>query len=75
MGQTKIKLKAIEDAAELVNAAEKCDFDIDLVNGRTIVDAKSLMGVISMGTGNVVVIRCHGENMDFNRTVEKFAVA
>lgn len=75
MAQTKIKLNAVEDATELVNAAERCDFDIDLINGRAIVDAKSLMGVISLGTGNVVVVQCHGENPDFNRTVQKFAIA
>ena len=28
MAQTKIKLNAVEDATELVQAAEKCDFDI-----------------------------------------------
>ena len=45
MAQTKIQLNAIEDVKELVNAAEKCDFDIDLSYGRIIVDAKSLLGV------------------------------
>ena len=48
MAQTKIKLNAVEDATELVQAAEKCDFDIDVANGRAIVDAKSLLGVISV---------------------------
>ena len=75
MAQTKIKLNAVEDATELVQAAEKCDFDIDLANGRAIVDAKSLLGVISLGTGNILVVQCHGENQDFNKTVQKFAVA
>lgn len=75
MAQTKIRLNAVEDATELVNAAEKCDFDIDVVNGRAIVDAKSLLGVIGLGTGKVLMVQCHGENPDFNRTIRKFAVA
>lgn len=75
MAQTKIKLRAVEDATELVNAAGKCDFDIDLVKGRAIVDAKSLLGVIGLGTGNVLIVQCHGESPDFNRTIQKFAVA
>ena len=75
IGILKIKLNAVEDATELVQAAEKCDFDIDLANGRAIVDAKSLLGVISLGTGNILVVQCHGENQDFNKTVQKFAVA
>ncbi len=75
MAQTKIKLNAVEDATELVQAAEKCDFDIDVANGRAIVDAKSLLGVISLGTGNVLMVQCHGENQDFNKTVQKFAIA
>lgn len=75
MPQTMIKLNAVEDASELVNAAEKCDFDIDLVNGRIVVDAKSLLGVMSLGTGNTLMVQCHGECPEFNRTVQKFAVA
>ena len=75
MAQTKIRLNAVKDATELVQAAEKCDFDIDVVNGRAVVDAKSLLGVISLGTGNVLMVQCHGENQDFDKTVQKFAIA
>ena len=75
MAQTKIMFQAIEDATELVNAAEKCDFDIDLTAGRMIVDAKSLMGVIGLGLGQVLVVQCHGESPEFNRTIQKFVVA
>ena len=46
-----------------------------VANGRAIVDAKSLLGVISLGTGNVLMVQCHGENQDFNKTVQKFAIA
>ena len=75
MAQTKIKLNAVEDATELVQAAEKCDFDIDVANGRAIVDAKSLLGVISLGTGNVLMVQGHGENQDCKKTGQKFAIA
>ncbi|HBA64453.1 MAG TPA: phosphocarrier protein HPr [Lachnospiraceae bacterium] len=75
MAQTKIQLNAIEDVKELVNAAEKCDFDIDLSYGRIIVDAKSLLGILSLGIRKTVVVRCHGENEEMNHTLRKFAVA
>ena len=75
MAQTKIRLNAVKDATELVQAAEKCDFDIDVVNGRAVVDAQSILGVISLGTGNVLMVQCHGENQDCDKTVQKFAIA
>jgi len=43
-----IKLSTIEDVRNFVNAATKCDADIDLESGRYVVDAKSIMGIFSL---------------------------
>ena len=64
MCQKQIKLNAKEDVQEFVRAAGKCDFDIDVFYNRIIIDAKSILGVL-----------CHGESKEFNRTLQKFAVA
>ncbi len=46
-----IELVTINDVKEFVNKATMCDFDIDIVSGRHQIDAKSLMGVLSLNLG------------------------
>ena len=48
MTQSKIKLNATEEVQEFVNAATKCDFDIDIYYNRFLIDAKSILGILSM---------------------------
>ena len=45
MTQSKIKLNATEEVQEFVNAATKCDFDIDIYYNRFLIDAKSILGI------------------------------
>ena len=74
MSQSKIKLNATEEVQEFVNAASRCDFDIDVRYNRFLVDAKSILGVLSMDLTRVLTVQCHGESKEFNRTLQKFAV-
>ena len=71
----KIRLNATEDVKEFVKAASKCDFDVDISYNRVIIDAKSILGVLSMDLTRVLTVQCHGESKEFNRTLQKFAVA
>ena len=75
MTQSKIKLNAAEDVQEFVNAASICDFDIDIYYNRFLIDAKSILGILSMDLTKVLTVDCHGENKEFERTLQKFAVA
>lgn len=70
-----IKLTAPEDVREFVKAASKCDFDIDICYNRVMVDAKSILGIFSMDLTRPLTVTCHGENEDFDRTLQKFAIA
>lgn len=71
MEKTKIMLHAPEEVKEFVNAAEKCDFDIDVIYNRIIVDAKSFLGVLSL-LSNPVMVACHGEDDTFKQVCHKF---
>lgn len=71
----KIKLNATEDVKELVTAASRCDFDIDICYNRIMVDAKSILGILSMDLSRTLTVNCHGESREFDRIVQKFAVA
>ena len=75
MNKMKIRLNATADVQEFVRAAEKCDFDVDIQYDSTIVDAKSILGILSMDLTKVLTVTCHGEDHEFNRFLQKFAVA
>ena len=75
MTQSKIKLNATDEVQEFVNAATKCDFDIDIYYNRFLIDAKSILGILSMDLTKVLTVECHGESKEFDRTLKKFAVA
>ena len=48
MKQLTIKLNNITDVKRFVTAVNAYTFDVDLVTGRYITDAKSIMGVLSL---------------------------
>ena len=75
MNEKKIKLMAAEDVQEFVQAAEKCDFDVDVVYQRILVDAKSLMGVLALGLAKELTVKYWGDNTGFENIIQKYAVA
>ncbi|MDO4275345.1 MAG: HPr family phosphocarrier protein [Eubacteriales bacterium] len=75
MMERQIKLNETEDVKEFVNAASKCDFDIDVFYNRIIIDAKSILGILSMDLTKILTVKCYGEDANFNRVISKFAVA
>ena len=52
----KIRLNATEDVKEFVKAASKCDFDVDISYNRILIDAKSILGILSMDLTRVSLI-------------------
>ena len=56
MKQRKIMLKTIEDAKKFVNASIKCDFDIDVFYNRVVIDAKSILGVMSLDLTQILTV-------------------
>ena len=56
-------------------AASNCNFDIDISYDRVIIDAKSFLGVLGLGVSRVLTVTYCGKDMDFENTVQKYAVA
>ena len=75
MIERQIRLNATEDVKEFVNEATKCDFDIEVSYNRIVIDAKSLLGILSMDLTRVLTVRCYGESQRFNEVMTKFATA
>ena len=74
MMEHQIRLNAAEDVREFVNAASKCDFEIDIFYNRIIIDGKSILGILSMDLTKNLTVKCYGENPHFNEVIAKFAV-
>ena len=75
MQERKIKLNAAEDVKEFVRSASQCDFDVDICYNRVLIDAKSLLGVMSMDLNRELIVKCRGDSGEFDRVLSKFAVA
>ncbi|MCR4674294.1 MAG: HPr family phosphocarrier protein [Lachnospiraceae bacterium] len=75
MKKFKIKLMSPNDVEEFVKIASKFDFDIDLVSGTVYLDAKSLLGVLSMGLKRELNVLTMGDDPEFASKIKKFSVA
>ena len=64
-----------KEVEEFVAAAGKCDFDIDIFYNRFVIDAKSILGILSMDLTKELTVKYYGENKEFNHTLQKFAIA
>ncbi|HJC46886.1 MAG TPA: HPr family phosphocarrier protein [Candidatus Lachnoclostridium pullistercoris] len=73
MKQKRIMLPTVADAKEFVAAASKCDFDIDVFYNRVIIDAKSILGVLSLDLTRVLTVSYSGENAEFEEFLEERA--
>lgn len=75
MLEKKIKLTELEDVKEFVHAAAECDFEVDVFYNRMIIDAKSILGVLSLDLSRDLTVKYGGKNMDFENVLCKYAVA
>ena len=74
MREAKIKL-TVEDVSDFVRAAAECEFDVDVNYNRILVDAKSILGVMSMDLNIVLTVMYYGESDRFESFLKKYAVA
>ena len=74
MKTIKISLNSIDKVKSFVNAITQFNFDFDLISGRYVIDAKSILGVLSLDLRNVLTVQYDGENEAFEAFLEKMAV-
>ena len=74
MNEKNIVLNSVEAAKEFVKAASECDFDIDVYFNRIALDAKSLLGILSLDLRNQLRVCYSGEDVGFNTVLAKYAV-
>ena len=59
-----ICLKTISDVKNFVNIVSKCDYDIDLIRDRYVIDAKSIMGIFSIDLTQPIKMVINSDNYD-----------
>ena len=62
MKTVKISLNSIDKVKSFVNDINRFDYDFDLVSGRYVIDAKSIMGIFSLDLSKPIDLNIHAED-------------
>lgn len=57
-----IKLKNADDVKKFVSIVERYEFEIDLRCGRHVVNAKSILGILSLDLSDTVVLEVYTDD-------------
>ncbi len=68
-----IMLDSIGDVKDFVNMVNRYSCDIDLVSGRYVVDAKSIMGIFSLDLAKPIKVEVHSDDCaEIEKDMAKF---
>ena len=71
-----INLGSIDKVKSFVNDITKFDSDFDLVSGRYVIDAKTIMGIFSLDLSKPINLNIHGDedNAEIMEVIKKYEV-
>ena len=64
MTTVNISLNSIDKVKSFVNDITKFDSEFDLISGRYVIDAKSIMGIFSLDLSKPIELSIHSDNTD-----------
>ena len=65
-----ISLNTIDKVKSFVNVAGKFECDLDIVSGRYVIDAKSIMGIFSTDLSKPLDLNIHANDEELEKVVE-----
>ena len=71
MQKVVISLNSIDKVKSFVNTISQYDFDFDLISGRYVIDAKSIMGIFSLDLSKPIELNVHAEDDSLAAVMEK----
>ncbi|MCD7868606.1 MAG: HPr family phosphocarrier protein [Clostridiales bacterium] len=77
MKTVKISLNSIDKVKAFVNEISKYDCDFDLVSGRYVIDAKSIMGIFSLDLSKPIDLNIHADGTTLDSVlavIEKYTI-
>ena len=69
MKTVQISLNSIDKVKSFVNAITQFNFDFDLISGRYVIDAKSIIGIFSLDLSKPIDLAIHTED-DLDKVME-----
>ena len=70
MKTVQISLNSIDKVKSFVNAITQFEFDFDLISGRYVIDAKSIMGIFSLDLSKPIDLAIHAGDADLTEIME-----
>lgn len=70
MKTVKISLNSIDKVKSFVNDITRFDNDFDLVSGRYVIDAKSIMGIFSLDLSKPIDLNIHAPEDQLDEIME-----
>ncbi len=61
MKTVQISLNSIDKVKSFVNTITQFEYDFDLISGRYVIDAKSIMGIFSLDLSKPIDLAIHAE--------------
>ncbi|HAK58165.1 MAG TPA: PTS sugar transporter [Lachnospiraceae bacterium] len=71
MKTVNVSLNSIDKVKDFVNEVTKYNAEFDLVSGRYVIDAKSIMGIFSLDLSKPIELNIHSENGNIDEILEK----
>ena len=71
MKTVNVSLNSIDKVKDFVNEVAKYNAEFDLVSGRYVIDAKSIMGIFSLNLSKPIELNIHSEDGNLDEIVEK----
>ncbi|MBQ7980226.1 MAG: HPr family phosphocarrier protein [Oscillospiraceae bacterium] len=75
MKKTEVILSNINEVRDFVNLVILMNYEVDLMQGKHLINAKSVMGIFSLDLLSPITVIAHNDNTDdFFKKLEKFKV-
>ena len=73
MKAIEISLNSIDKVKTFVNLINRFDYDFDLVSGRYVIDAKSIMGIFSLDLSKPITLNIHADGANVDEIIRELA--
>ena len=73
MKTVQISLNSIDKVKSFVSDITKFENDFDLVSGRYVIDAKSIMGIFSLDLSKPITLHIHADDANVEAIVKELA--
>ena len=74
MHTVQVNLNSVEKVRAFVNSVNTFDSEFDLVSGRFVIDAKSIMGILSLDLSKPITLNIYSDDTAIIESLKPFLV-